>query len=237
MPKMPTEKATKEAPMAKWYFGLISSLYLATFLIRLSFGIITITFPDYTGIEENFRFGFLWAAGPMAEFITVLFIGNLIDKYGRRWALMAGLLGGALSNLLIASSKNYYVLFAVMGLHGFSGGCILVSSLALLADYVPLSHRGREIGMFDGVNLAGWGAGFFIGGILKDVLASHLAETFLIGGALALVGFVYAFFNLKEPHSEKHLVKELRARHILSVLGNKSILLLVLPWFVIYMLI
>jgi|GEM_PF-815796 len=237
MPEIPTKKASGDVTKASWYFGLISSLYLATFLIRLSFGIITITFPDYTGIEENFRFGFLWAAGPMAEFVTVLFIGNLIDKYGRRWALMAGLLGGALSNLLIASSKNYYILFAVMGLHGFSGGCILVSSLALLADYVPLTHRGREIGMFDGVNLAGWGAGFFIGGILKDVLSSHLAETFLVGGALALVGFAYAFFNLKEPHSEKHLVKELRARHILSVLSNKSILLLVLPWFVIYMLI
>ncbi len=237
MPKMPMKKTAGDVPKAKWYFGLISSLYLATFLIRLSFGIITITFPDYTGIEENFRFGFLWAAGPMAEFVTVLFIGNLIDKYGRRWALLAGLLGGTLSNLLIASSKNYYVLFAVMGLHGFSGGCILVSSLALLADYVPLSHRGREIGMFDGVNLAGWGAGFFIGGILKDVLATHLAETFLVGGALAMVGFAYAFFNLKEPHSERHLVKELKARHILSVLSNKSILLLVLPWFVIYMLI
>jgi len=222
---------------ARWYILLLSSLYLATFLIRLSFGIITITFPDYTGIEENLSFGFLWAAGPLAEFITVLFVGNLIDKYGRRWALLAGLLGGTLSNALIASSTNYYVLYSVMTLHGFSGGCILVSSLALLADYVPADRRGREIGMFDGVNLAGWGAGFFVGGVLKDMLATHLAETFIVGGILAFVGFVYAFFNLREPHIEGHTVKVLHAKHILGVMGNRSILLLVLPWFILYMLI
>jgi MFS family permease len=229
--------APNGAPKGRWYFQLLSSLYLATFLIRLSFGIITITFPDYTGIEENFKFGFLWAAGPLAEFITVLFVGNLVDRYGRRWALLAGLLGGTLSNVLIALSKDYYVLYSVMVLHGFSGGCILVASLALLADYVPSSRRGREIGMFDGVNLAGWGAGFFVGGLLKDYLAGHLMESFLVGGALAFVGFVYAFINLKEPHSQSHLVKELHAKHILKVMGNRSILLLVLPWFVLYMLI
>lgn len=221
----------------KWYWQLLSSLYLATFLIRLSFGIITITFPDYTGIEENLKFGFLWAAGPLAEFITVLFVGNLVDRFGRRWALLAGLLGGCLSNALIASSTNYYVLYSVMVLHGFSGGCILVASLALLADYVPSDRRGREIGMFDGINLAGWGAGFFVGGLLKDFLASNLRETFLVGGLLAFIGFLYAFINLKEPHSERHLVKELHASHILGVMKDRSILLLVLPWFVLYMLI
>jgi MFS family permease len=232
------EKGTSgDVSKARWYILLLSSLYLATFLIRLSFGIITITFPDYTGIEENLSFGFLWAAGPLAEFITVLFVGNLIDKYGRRWALLAGLLGGTLSNALIASSTNYYVLYSVMTLHGFSGGCILVSSLALLADYVPADRRGREIGMFDGVNLAGWGAGFFVGGVLKDMLATHLAETFIVGGILAFVGFVYAFFNLREPHIEGHTVKVLHAKHILGVLSNRSILLLVLPWFILYMLI
>jgi len=237
MPELTCEAALKDHTKENWYIRLLTSLYLATFLIRLSFGIITITFPDYTGIQENASFGFLWAAGPLAEFITVMFIGNLIDKYGRRWALLLGLLGGALSNAFIALSTNYYVLYSVMILHGFSGACILVSSLALLADYVPSSHRGREIGMFDGINLAGWGAGFFVGGFLKDFLGDRLVYSFVVGGILAICGFAYAYFNLKEPCSRGHLVKELRASHILSVMKNRSILLLVLPWFVLYMLI
>lgn len=221
-----------------WYIRLLSSLYLATFLIRLSYGIITITFPDYTGVEENISFGFLWAAGPLAELFTVLFVGNLIDKYGRRWALLIGLIAGALSNYLIATSTNFTVLYAVTALHGAASGTILVTSLALLADYVPIKRRGREIGMFDGINLAGWGAGFFVGGVLKDFLGhENLIWAFVISGFLALIGCIYAYYNLKEPKKQDHTVKVLRAGHIIKVLKQRSILLLVLPWFVIYMLI
>jgi MFS family permease len=125
----------------------------------------------------------------------------------------------------------------VNALHGVSSGAILVSSLALLADYVPVKHRGREIGMFDGVNLAGWGAGFLVGGLLKDYFASNLYMVFVVGGALALFGFIYAYLNLSEPKKKTFLVEELRPDHIFSVLKQRSIILLVLPWLVIYMLI
>jgi len=218
-----------------WYFRLLSSLYLATFLIRLSYGIITISFPDYTGIEENASFGILWAAGPLAEIFTVLFVGNLIDKHGRRWALLIGLVAGAASNFLIATTTHYGVLYAVTALHGAASGTILVTSLALLADYVPLKRRGREIGMFDGVNLAGWGVGFLVGGILKGVFADNLIWIFVVSGFLALIGCIYAYINLIEPDVKKHIVRKLSLSHMASVLKQRSILLLVLPWFVIYM--
>jgi MFS family permease len=218
-----------------WYFRLLSSLYLATFLIRLSYGIITISFPDYTGVEENASFGILWAAGPLAEIITVLFVGNLIDKYGRRWALLIGLVAGAASNFLIATTTHYGILYLVTALHGAASGTILVTSLALLADYVPIKRRGREIGMFDGVNLAGWGVGFLVGGILKDVFADNLIWTFIVSGMLALIGCIYAYINLLEPDAKKHVVRKLSLSHMASVIKQRSILLLVLPWFVIYM--
>jgi MFS family permease len=233
--KVKGSKGKAGGPKGHWYFRLLSSLYLATFLIRLSYGIITISFPDYTGIEENASFGLLWAAGPLAEIFTVLFVGNLIDKYGRRWALLMGLVAGAASNFLIACSTNYAILYAVTALHGAASGTILVASLALLADYVPIEHRGREIGMFDGVNLVGWGGGFLVGGLLKDHFADNLIWTFVISGILALIGCIYAYINLIEPDVGKHVVEKLTASRILSVIKQRTILLLVLPWFVIYM--
>jgi nitrate/nitrite transporter NarK len=54
---------------------------------------------------------------------------------------------------------------------------------------------------------------------------------------LALVGCVYAYFNLIEPDVKKHVVRKLSLSHMASVLKQRSILLLVLPWLVIYMII
>lgn len=220
-----------------WYVRLLSALYMATFLIRLSFAIMIVAFPVYLMHVGYATLGFLWAASPAFELLTVLAIGAAMDKYGRKVVLMFGLGTGALSLYLVGITTYVPVIFIVNAFHGVSAGAILVASLALLADYAPVESRGKEIGMFDGVNLAGWGTGFVLGGILMDVFHNNISIVFYIAGTLGTIGFLYAYVNVTEPKVKQFTVKELSLKHITSVFKQRSVLLLTLPWLIIYILV
>ena len=67
------------------YIRLLSSLYMSTFLIRASFGIMLSVLPVYLSITNQFTgYGFAASASPLFEMATVLFIGAAVDRYGRK---------------------------------------------------------------------------------------------------------------------------------------------------------
>lgn len=222
-------------PQFSWYYRLLSAVYISTFIIRASFGALMITFPLYLNIDNSALLGTIMALPSIAELITVMIVGVLIDKYGRKNMLLGGLLLATLAIFMIATTTNLYVLAFINILHGISAGTILVSSLALLADYVPQDSRGKEMGAFDFANLFGWLVGFGIGGILVDIFINELWLRFVIDGILALICLIYAYFALEEPDKESHIAEEINFGHVTSVLRQKSILLLMIPWLIIYL--
>lgn len=233
------------------YLRLLSGLYLSTFLIRTSFGIMLIAFYSFLGLDKPIDqriigegvYGLVVAFSPLAEMITVLFIGVMIDKRGRRGILLFGLLLGSCALFFLPVLQILPVVGLIIGsgivnaIHGISAAAILVSSLALLADYAPPSSRGREMGAFDAINLMGWIAGFAIGFILSETYTSMEWMSFTVAGILALFGFVYAFFNISEPQQQKFVAKDIGVRNIIDVIKQRSVLLIVLPWFIVYLLI
>ena len=73
----PAEKGLK-SPRLLW------PLYAATFLIRFSFSLMIMVFPLYLVHLDRVLYGFVWSASPAAELVTVIFMGAIIDRYGRR---------------------------------------------------------------------------------------------------------------------------------------------------------
>ncbi|MGQ9583275.1 MAG: MFS transporter [Thermoplasmatota archaeon] len=213
---------------------LLWPLYTATFLIRFSFSVMIMVFPLYLQSLDRFLYGLVWAASPAAEFFTVIFVGAIIDRYGRKPVLMSGLALGTLMMFFIALTRDPLAIGVFNAFHGISAGAILASSLALATDYAPAHLRGREMGTFDGANLSGWGAGFLLGGLINQTFASDLYAGFLIAGAVGALGFAYAQLAVSEPAKTEYTVKQLSARHILSALGRRSVLYLTMPWLMIY---
>lgn len=221
-----------------WYGKMLVALYSSTFIIRLCFGIILIALPYYLRHDvSDLMFGLIWGASPFAEMISVMFIGLAVDKFGRKKILLVGLLTGALSLFLYALTKNPYLLMIINGFHGVAAAAILVSSLALVADYAAKHTRGREMGAFDFANLFGWFSGFLVGGVLVEMFNNNLAIPFLFGGALALLGFGFALIAIVEPEIHKFTAKEITPGHVLNVLTSREILMLVLPWLMLYIMI
>ncbi|HVQ00325.1 MAG TPA: MFS transporter [Candidatus Thermoplasmatota archaeon] len=223
---------------SRFYLRLLSSLYISTFFIRASFGIMLATLPIYLKITNTYiGYGIVAAASPLFEMGTVLFIGAVVDRFGRKIVLLAGLLGAAVLLFLLTLTHNMVLIFFINAGHGLAAGAILVASLALLTDYAPEYHRGREMGAFDAFNLLGWVAGYAMGALFLEILKASLWESFMIAGLMALIGSIYSWVNITEPKKYDILSNKVRFDSIIAVLRQRSILLLTLPWFIVFMII
>lgn len=220
------------------YVRMLSAVYAAMFLIRVAFGIVVVTFAGYVDTEDKFVYSLVVTASPLLELITVVFAGVLIDRYGRKGVLLTGLGLGAISMYGLALTRNPLLLTFVNGLHGIAAALILVTTLAIIATYAPEAHRGREMGLFNLANLVGWIAGFVLGELLADGLADRLAYTFVIAGALATVGLLYTNRMLTlPPEATTGARGPPSLRDLVRSVGNRDIILLTLPWLIVYALV
>jgi MFS family permease len=179
----------------------------------------------------------VWSASPAAELVTVVLMGGFIDRYGRKPVLNGGLALGTAMMFLMAATREPALIGVFNALHGVSAGMILASSLALLADYAPKETRGAEMGTFDGANLSGWGAGFLMGGLVNERFASDLYLGFVLAGVIGAAGLLYVYMSVREPKRDEFTIKQLDARHILSVFRRRSVVLLTMPWMMMYIMI
>jgi MFS family permease len=221
-----------------WYIRLMTSLYIATFAIRVSFAMVFIAFPVYLGEDIGYLdYALVLSTWPLVETAMVLVLGAEIDRRGRRLTLVlsTGLAAVSLSLFILSHGAAWVAL--VNGLMGVAAAGILVSSLALMADYAPEAKRGREMGVFQFVQLFGWLFGFALGGVLVEVFANDVASVFMASAVLCAFAAVYALINVEEPRVGRFVIDHLTWSHMVKVLTKRSVVLLVLPWFIVYLLI
>lgn len=219
------------------YVRMLSAVYASMFLIRVAFGITIVTFAQYL-TSDDVVYSLVVASSPVWELITVVFAGVLIDRYGRKGVLLSGLGLGAVSLYGMALTRNPLALAGVNALHGISAALILVTTLAIIATHAPPQHRGREMGIFNLANLFGWVAGFVAGFLMLDALKERLEYTFIIAGVLATVGLLYANRMVHIPEKAGGTRSSPPStRELLSAVGNRKILLLTLPWLIVFILV
>lgn len=76
-------------------------------------------------------------------------LGRLADRWGRRPVMLAGVVMGAISAMVVVSSADYWTIVAGITLVGIAWSGVNVSATVLLADTTPASERGRVIGAND----------------------------------------------------------------------------------------
>jgi len=220
------------------------AVFSATFFVRFAFGITVAVLASYISGHSNLLgqsevgvVGAIAALAPVGEFSTVLLSGAAADRYGRFPVLFAGIGSAAVVFLLISTTRDPYLLAGANLAFGVASGAILASSLAIVADHSALAERGFEMGRFDAMNLSGWILGFAFGlGVRGIVPNSSLALAFDLGAALLAGGLGFGALLIRgQPVAHAHPAYVLSevAGHIF----RRSVLLVTLPWLVIYMLI
>ena len=134
-------------------FGILLAVYLSALAINLDVTIVNVALPSISQELEADTSGLQWVVdGYNLSFAAlVLAAGSLSDRYGRRPALLVGLLGFAATSILGAVVDSTGALIAARVGMGVFAALIFPTTLSIIANTFP-DRRQRAAA------LGGWGA-------------------------------------------------------------------------------
>ena len=75
------------------------------------------------------------------------FTAALSDIIGRPRCLFASLIFFTIGTILCAAARNIYVMLAGRSIQGIGGGGVIILSLVIFTDIVPLRSRPQYVGI------------------------------------------------------------------------------------------
>ncbi|GAB2448462.1 EmrB/QacA subfamily drug resistance transporter [Conyzicola lurida] len=155
---------------------VLSIAVLASFVTFLDGSVINVALP---AISRELGGGITvqqWVVD--AYLITlgtlILLAGSLSDTFGRMLVLKVGLVGFAVTSLLIAVSPSAEFLIVLRGLQGVAGALLVPSSLALIISSFRDAAQAKAIGTWTGFTSAAFLVGPLLGGLFVDYLSWRL---------------------------------------------------------------
>jgi MFS family permease len=128
-------------------------------------------------------------------YALVLVIGTLIDRVGRRQALVGGLVIMAISSAFLATVESVAATAILLFALGIGWNFSFVAATASLADVATVSERGRLLGLNDLVSAFTAAVLVLLGGVVAEAfgpVALALAGTVLVLVPAAWIVFVSA---------------------------------------------
>lgn len=166
---------------------------MVIFVNQLGFGSVIPVAPLYAqsfGVSQS-AIGLTIAVYGLARFLVNVPTGQMADRSGRRWTLVAGEVLTMLGNLLcgLAGSYEQFLLFRFVA--GAGASMVVTSGQIVLADISTPANRGRVMGLYQGIFLFAVGVGPLPGGILAERfgLNAPFFAFAILGAVAALVAF------------------------------------------------
>ncbi len=173
----------------------LTILFLTMFLVMLGFGIIIPHLAYYANAlgASPAQIGFLMAIYSAMQLIFAPLWGRMSDRYGRKHAILIGLVGNAGALALFGTAKTLSWLFIARGLSGVLSAAVLPTVMAYVADVTTEEARGKGMGLMG----AAMGLGFIFGPGIGAIMENH-SLPFLVAGGFSFVTFAFALIFLPE---------------------------------------
>jgi EmrB/QacA subfamily drug resistance transporter len=152
---------------------ILAMVAVAQLMVVLDATIVNIALPSAQrdlGFSNDSR---QWVVTAYAlAFGSLLLIGGRIgDYFGRKRALVAGLLGFALASALAGLAQNLGMLVAARGLQGAFGALLAPSALSILTTaFTDPQERGTAFGIYGAIAGGGGAIGLLLGGVLTQYI-------------------------------------------------------------------
>jgi MFS family permease len=141
-----------------------------------------------SGAIQNTLLVFLVSAG-----LSQLFVGSLLDSFGRYRITLAALLLFSLASFTIANTHSIYMLFAMRAVHGITVAIIVVSKRAYFLDTFEGERLSNYTSLFSIVWATAPIVAPFIGGYLQSAFGWHGSFYFLGFFTLAVLALDLVF--------------------------------------------
>jgi MFS family permease len=132
----------------------------------------------------------------LAQLLTQVPAGRLADRFGRKFFMLVGFFGLAVSAALNNYAHRPVHFFIFQTLAGISAGCLWPALMALLNEGADPSVRGRLMGTFNTIFFVGLGLGPLLGGYLAATYG--FMAPFNLWAATAVAAGVICAFGLQE---------------------------------------
>ncbi|HWB93012.1 MAG TPA: MFS transporter [Puia sp.] len=133
--------------------------------------------------------------------VSQLFIGSILDSYGRFRFSMISLVVFAAASFMIANTHNIYVIYAMRVVHGITIGFIIAGKRAFFVDVFEGEKLKSYLTMFSIIWSAGPIVAPFVGGYLQANFGWE-SNFYALGGvalAFALLEFIFSGETLAKP--------------------------------------
>ncbi len=165
----------------------------------------------------------LWIVDAYALVFAALLLpaGAIGDRFGRKGALLVGLVIFAVASAACAFMKDTTALITCRAIMGIGAALIMPSTLSLLQSAFPRRERTKAIAMWAGFAGAGGAIGPVMGGLLEEHF--WYGSVFFVAAPIAAVAFVAS--AILAPASKEPVAHKLDPiGSLLSIVGFAALL-------------
>jgi EmrB/QacA subfamily drug resistance transporter len=168
---------------------------LAMFLAALDQTIVGTALPRIVAELQGLDY-YAWVATSYMVASTVMtpISGKLGDLFGRKPALLIGVVGFVLASALCGQAQDMTELIAFRGVQGLFGGVLFANVFASVADLFDPKTRARVQGIFGGIFGIASVVGPVVGGYLTDNLTWRWV--FYVNVPVGIIALLAVFFFL-----------------------------------------
>jgi EmrB/QacA subfamily drug resistance transporter len=170
---------------------ILATMCLSLVLIVATVSSVNVAIPHLAASELNpSNTQILWIVDAYALVFAALLLpaGAIGDRFGRKGALLTGLVIFIVASIACAFMKDATALIACRAIMGVGAALIMPSTLSLLQSAFPRRERAKAIATWAGFA----GAGGAIGPLMGGFLLAHFwyGSVFLVAAPIAAVAFV-----------------------------------------------